>query len=293
MLACQNSSSNMVDYIVVNVYAPCPNNQSKIEFFENILDKANEFSLNYACNNIIVGGDFNLNFTAGEMKNRNYNAQEKRIATIVSDLTKVLNLKDIWADNSEFTWRRPNSDIFSTIHRILYSEDKFDIVNKATNWSLSMSDHAAIEVSLSLKNVEAAPRSKITRLNPFLISNEECRNMLISKVEELLNDCNNDWNPHMKLEYTKMCIRTVAERLQAERKRRDKSEEEEVSCELNIAIDALKKCTIAEDRDEIITHIEELRARKHNVVDKRGEELSLRLKSKWYNDGEKSTRYFL
>ena len=38
-----------------------------------------------------------------------------------------------------------------------------------------------------------------------------------------------NWNPHLKLEYAKMCIRTVAEQAQAERKKKELSKEEAVS----------------------------------------------------------------
>ena len=43
----------------------------------------------------------------------------------------------------------------------------------------------------------------------------------------------------------------------------------------------------------MIEHIEELRTRKEILVDKKGQRLAEKLGSKWYQEGEKSTRYFL
>ena len=90
-----------------------------------------------------------------------------------------------------------------------------------------------------------------------------------------------------------MCIRTVAEKLQADRKKKDKTEEEGVNEELNLAINALGGDVSDEERIEIIDYIEELRDKKASLVEKKGERLAEKLGTKWYNEGEKSTRYFL
>ena len=37
-----------------------------------------------------------------------------------------------------------------------------------------------------------------------------------------------DWNPHLKLEYAKMCLRTVTERIQAETRKKERTIEEEI-----------------------------------------------------------------
>ena len=102
------------------------------------------------------------------------------------------------------------------------------------------------------------------------------------------------WNPHLKLEYAKMCIRTVAEKAQADRKKRDKSEEEEVDQKLNLAIDALQESRLVNrQKEELIEYIEELRNRKAILIEEKGKRLAEKLGTKWYNEGEKSTKYFL
>ena len=146
VLACQRTGENKVGLIIANVYAPNPNNLDKINFFEEFFELLREMEDTYDCANTLVLGDFNLNFKASEMKNRNYTSQEKRVAASVRNLMVGTGLTDIWKDSSEFTWRRPNSDIFSTIDRILYTKEKLRITKLKTNWSLSLSDHAAVEV---------------------------------------------------------------------------------------------------------------------------------------------------
>ena len=91
-----------------------------------------------------------------------------------------------------------------------------------------------------------------------------------------------------------MCIRTVVEKAQADRKVREKTEEEYLDIELDLAIKTLENaCTNSVDRLETIELVEALRIRKLELIELKGKRLADKLGSKWYNEGEKSTRYFL
>ena len=295
IIVCQKSGDSKASYIAANIYAPCPNNQEKVTFFEEIFDKLSELIITYECENVIVAGDFNLNFGANEVKNRNYSAQEKRVAQIVASFSEGIGLCDVWRETKKtcHTWRRANSDTFSTIDRILFSKAFLEINAVSTNWSLSMSDHAAIELTLSQKGVATQGRSKITRLDPSLLKIPECKEKIVEEFETMFAHAGNGWNPHLKLEYAKMCIRTVVEHTQAERKRKEKTEEEGVNEELNIAVTSLENSPSDKDEAELIDYIEELRERKAQLVEEKGKRLADKLGTKWYNEGEKSTRYFL
>jgi len=111
----------------------------------------------------------------------------------------------------------------------------------------------------------------------------------------MLNQIPGDWNAHERLEFAKMCIRTISERVQAELKIRDKTVEEELNDELNDAINVLEKDDFrnSNDRERIIQIIEDLRARKEVLIEEKGRNLAAKLRTRWYNEGEKSTRYFL
>ena len=100
-----------------------PDCREKIEFYEELFELINELETSYNCSDTFVMGDFNLIFKAREAKNRNFPPQEQRIAALVKTLTEDAGLVDLWREQSGFTWRRPNSDIFSTIDRILYPKN--------------------------------------------------------------------------------------------------------------------------------------------------------------------------
>ena len=234
-----------------------------------------------------------MNFDSREMKNRMYSTQEKRIAQIVKTLAGDMELGDIWEKSSKFTWRRPNTDIFSTIDRILFSKKELKMVSCESDWTLGFSDHAAVEVDFSPVNAVPSRRAKIARLDPSLAKDSEAKVAIIEGVEEMMSGAPDSWDPHMRLEFLKVCIRTVVERVQAERKRKEKSEEEMLNEELTVALDELEKGLVNSRSRALIDYIEELRVRKSILVENKGKRLAERLGTKWYNEGEKSNKYFM
>ena len=206
ILACQKSGEQGVTFIVANVYAPNPNSNEKIEFFTEVFESIAEYQERYGCERVLVMGDFNLILKSSETKNRNYSTQEQRVASIVKDQAINLELKDIWDSYAGFTWRRPNTDIFSTIDRILYSSKELEAVSTNENWSLSFSDHAAIETSFTFVKTKTRQRSKITRLDPNLAKEAWSKREIELKFNEMIATMNGDWDPHMKLEFAKYVL---------------------------------------------------------------------------------------
>jgi hypothetical protein len=103
-----------------------------------------------------------------------------------------------------------------------------------------------------------------------------------------------DWSPHMKLDYAKVCIRTVVERAQAERKKKEKSIEECVNEEIELLVEALQDDKLEPwQKNGLMDRLEDLRNQKAILVEEKGKRLASKLGTKWYNEGEKSTRYFL
>ena len=295
VLACQRSDDTAVSFILVNIYAPNPNNSEKVEYYNEVFDVLGEFEETHHCSNIVVAGDFNLVFAPHETKNRLHSAQEKRVASIVKNLVEGAGLTDIWDGNKRgFTWKRANSDTFSTIDRILYQSSYLSPICINEDWSLSLSDHAAVEVGFKTLHKDTSRRSKIPRIDPSLAKDPAISKKLFDGVIEMLATMPQGWDPHMKLEFSKVCIRTVAERLQAERKRREKMEEDILNDELNETITVLETDGLSVDRtNALIIKAEELRARKSALVEEKGKRLAERLGTKWYQEGEKSSRYFM
>ena len=191
------------------------------------------------CSRLIIAGDYNLTFNRNESKNRNYLAQEINVARAVKNLLQELNLTSIWAKITKFTWRRPNSDCFSTIDHIFYSEESLNLMTADTDWSLTMSDHAAVVANFNSKREPKLPRSRIPRLDPTILAGDGAA-AIKDEIYAMINEAPGTWDPHLRLEYAKMCIRTIVERAQAERKIREASEEDLLNTELDLAVKSLK-----------------------------------------------------
>lgn len=282
-------------FIVANVYAPNANNVEKIDFFEKIFEAVSELELAFTTSHILLTGDFNLTFNSKETKNRSQTSQERNVAKSVMDMLLTFELADAWKDKKGFSWKRANSDSFSRIDRCFYSSNHLRLLELKTNWSLSMSDHAAVEVTLTAaKEAEANVKTKFARIDPTLFTDPALKERILSELENFIAMAPGDWNPHMRLDYLKMSLRTICEKVQAERKRKEKSEEELLNAELELAIKALERPNVGlERRVELIDYVEELRAKKSIMIDAKGVRLAGKLRTKWYNEGEKSTRYFL
>ena len=293
LLACQRTGDNHVSLIVVNIYAPNPNTREKLNFFEDVFEKLQEFEENYDCTNSIILGDFNLTFKPTEQKNRNFSNQERRTASAVKHLIQGTSLKDVWDSQRGFTWRRPNTETFSTIDRILYPAPELRLEGLKVNWSLSCSDHAAIEATFFHVNKVKAIKSRITRLDPSLAKDDWCKTKITERFDEMLSMTLDTWDPHQKLEYAKVCVRTVCENIQAERKVKEKGEEETLNQELDLALNSLSRNPAINNSVGLIDYIEVLRGRKQELINIKGERLAEKLGTKWYNEGEKSTRYFM
>ena len=294
VIACQKAGDNKVIYIIANIYAPNANTADKADFFEKVFDTVLELQESYNCNAALVLGDFNLVLSENEIKNRLYTSQERRIASLVKNLLSTSDMKDVWNQKPSFTWRRAGTDVFSTIDRISYSASAISLVNVEVNWSLGFSDHAAVEAIFKDCLIEKPQRSKIIRLDPHLAKVEWSRLKIEADFEEMFSSAPSHWDPHMKLDYAKLCIRTVVEQVQAERKRKELNEEESLNEELDTAVKLIANGTGHDQRlGEIIEHVESLRARKAVLIEEKGARLAERSGSQWYNEGEKSTRYFL
>ena len=298
VIALQKTGDPKVAYIVANIYAPNAHNEDKLVFFEEVLDRVAEMEERFECSNVIMLGDFNLIFEETEKVNRAFSGNEKRVAVAFGRLLREADLHDAWkvreGQRTDFTWRRPNSNSFSVLDRVMYRKTSLECLEIKSNWGVSSSDHAAVEAIFKVVNRRPrARRANIVRLDPSVLTNAHLAGRIRADFLAMYSTKDESWNPHTTLEFAKVCLRSVVERVQAERNKREKCDEEEVNSSLNRLVDRLAGVTNLEEKEELITIIEALRCRKEVIIEERGQRLAERLATKWYNEGEKSTKYFL
>jgi hypothetical protein len=161
---------------------------------------------NYVGENIILGDDFNITLTDSESLRRQRTEAEKRIAENINLMINENDLADAWARHNGYTWRQGKTQ--SRLDRIYtrlpqYSNKKMDI-----NWTLMKSDHAAVILTIEHRD-KTNTKNEHIKLNNTIVTNTELLNELKEYLEEQMRQAT-DMNPHMKLEFAKMTIRTKA-----------------------------------------------------------------------------------
>ena len=297
ILAIMRENATRADYILVNVYAPNGLDSTKTEFFDEVLQKAGEVQSLYDCMTLILAGDLNIVFTEDEVKNRIFSSVEKRIAEGIKTGFDSLNLVDGWSksDSKSFTWTttRNGKQAFSILDRILFTEDKLRLRSKVTDWSLSISDHAAVTALFDQQSHTSNNKSFIPRLDPGILTDPDCVGEMNEIYSEMMSNAIDDWDPHTKLEYCKLCIRTAANQATGKMKARYRDEEKVLNDDINMVVSELTSLSESSpDYDTYIHKLDDLRMLKRQFVTKIGTKLERRTASKWYNEGELSNKYF-
>jgi hypothetical protein len=269
---------------IYNIYAPNGFNRDKTQFFVNIFENMSTF-----IGNIIIGGDFNTTLRHSDRHNRGVTAAERHTAGLILDNIEELNLNDTWCNLEGFTWRR--GQVMSKLDRILYRLDNYILKNHVTNWTITTSDHAAVIATFEHCEHSRSRHDHI-KLDNDIIKNPLHLNEIREYVINQLADASN-MNPHMKLEFAKMSIRTITLAIMKRERKRESSELEDINCDIATNTTLLTRQLDAADLRTITIELEELNNRKAQILQSQGSKLAHFAKSRWYNEGEKSNKYFL
>ena len=167
------------------------------------------------------------------------------------------------------------------------------MLKKFTDWSLSVSDHAAVTALFDKPNISSKQTSFIPRLDPNILQDPECVQVMNETFEAMMSGAINSWDPHMSLEYCKLCIRTAANMATGKMKARYRDEEAVINCDINTVVNKLANLTVSSPEYALyVNKLEDLRRLKRQLVEKIGAKLERRTASKWYNEGELSNKYF-
>ena len=297
VLVLTKNNLDKAEIILVNVYAPNGFDDAKIRFFEELVERVTDTMATYNCNNVILAGDFNVVLCQEELKNRVYSNAEARVAGRLKDMFQQLNLDDGWekAPRKQFTWNSNRSGQLtcSTLDRVLFTKDQFNLMNMTTDWALSLSDHAAVSAKLKCSENKKVKHSQISRLDPRLLLDAEGRLHLDTRFRELADQAMADWTPHVRLEYYKMCIRSAANDANGKIKAKIRDAEATLNADINSIVEELSASGLMLERKELLMNkLDDLRQLKRSLVEKVGTRLEQRAARKWYNEGELSNKYF-
>jgi len=292
-ITCTAITSEELSVIAINAYSP---NDHNVQFFEVLFEKLLEFKDKYPDYSVIMAGDFNLVIDpANDAINRANVASEKVSRQLVIDNLKVLELSDAYRKVQGvggFTWSR--GKIYSRLDYVLMSNHLMSYIDEAdTDWAFDKSDHAAVKINLKIPKVN--PRGPgLVRVNAEILNKEHIRAEFLRRLKESIDEIPTSWDPSKKLEFTKVITRSILSEMVGREKRIDQIEKEAISDQLNRLKNNQAECL---KQNIVITGVSETIADLQAQVDSdlrlKGEKLAMQAKCKWFDEGEKSNKYFL
>ena len=260
------------------LYAP---NKDSPTFFETISEKLADF-----CEQKIIIGDFNLVLnTKIDRVGSNFNHWRAHAKLCL--LMEEYYLSDIWRDRNpeekRFSWRRTKSNQYSRIDLALISKGFSDLISNCTYIASIFTDHSAVYLSVNLDKNERG--RGYWKFNNSLIDDDDTRSAIADRLKVLCDSMQED-NATQKWLYVKSGIKKYCQELS----RKVASEEKQIIANLS------EKLSDYEDNlplDRVQTEIyENTKLDLEEAMLKRARKLIFRSKVRWYEMGEKNSKYF-
>ena len=281
--------------ILMNSYFPNDHKEAQ-QLAEGVYSKLLETQSNHPDHQTIWAGDFNVCLTPIDCLNRQRATSERRLAETLIENNKILRIEDSYRKvNSKegYTWKR--GECYSRLDYIFVSKDLSSRIKKAkTEWAFEKSDHAAVKITL-VQESEPRRGPGITKVNTRILEDPKVAADVEKEIEEMMKQTDNTWNPHAKLEFLKVAIRsTIANKVMKVRR----GLKEDIQ-DLEEEIDGLKKMRvrwIEENRRQTNTIDEatsSLGNKLMNLRNKLSNTATFISRAKWFEFGEKSNQFFL
>ena len=132
------------------------------------------------------------------------------------------------------------------------------------------------------------------RIDTFFMNNALLKHKFITELNFKMNQTQEtNMNPHQKLEYLKMSIRSTALEIAANYKRERNIEMENLRNDMKFWQLSVENAVDDTFRSLATSKLDDLICKRDKLLDSLGEFICNRMKSKWYQEGEKGTKYFL
>jgi hypothetical protein len=280
------SSPLITTAIIMNLYAPQGFDEAKTNFF---IDNFNVIN-NYDCD-IIVGGDMNVTLSPNDRHCRGVTNAELILAEEILEYQQALGLEDTWQSKKGYTWQKGQT--MSKLDRIFYRITNFKLKSNKVDWTLAKTDHAAVVAKFEHEQ-NVTHKSSHVKLDNDILKDIAKLNELKEYVSNQLNDPQvATFNPHVKLEFAKMTIRTKALDIMASCRKKTNEQLNELNKDIITNTRLLSSENDIQLKNMLLRDLERLKVQKDAILDARGKKLASLAKTKWYNEGEKSNKYFL
>ena len=271
---------------LLNIYGP---NQDDADFFKRVAN----LMLDFKCENIIAGGDFNLVLDIEKDKKggnaKTHTRSREQLITIMQNL----DLNNVWRernpDGSRFTWRKRKPEIHCRLDFFLISSSLLGNVTNANILPGFKTDHSMVSIHLKTNQNPRGPG--FWKFNTSLLSDIDYINVIKETIKNVANLYKYDAsvNEILLWDMIKLEVRTSSIAFSKKKNKKLKCKEKILEDEINCLEERLEK-----DYEE--GTLEELNNKQYElekITEYHTKGVILRGKIRWYKEGERNTKYFL
>ena len=279
-----------------NIYAP---NNHDLNFFAQVFNRLIDSQTAHPDSSLILAGDFNFVLDEIDAVNRNNTPTEIQCRTQFTRNINRLDLQDSYRIKQKeggYTWYRGNC--MSRLDMIFVSKDlSKELISSRVDWAFDDSDHAMVQSKFKIcETFKKGPG--LIRIDTDILDCETSLSQIKLELDLHINQIPEHWNPHFKLDFIKTALRSIIGVAAGKKRKLDNLDQQATAEQLNTLLMVKAKL----ERGEIVNPqllidtnhvIGVLEAEHQKFLDDTAKKLSIRAQSKWYEEGERSNKYFL
>ena len=263
---------------IAAIYAPNQDTPAYFTNIRNLMSGRHEHK--------IIVGDFNLAMDA-EMDRLNTYCNNNKARDEVLNMADEFCLKDIWRiqhiDSKIFSWKCGNNNKASRIDFALVSGGLDQSVKTSTYISSIKTDHRAFYMVIELSAFERG--TGYWKFNNTLLSNQEFLSLMNKEIQNCIA-CGIEKDPGERWEIIKKRIRKTSKAFTRNRQ----NENQLIICQLSEKLnDYESRLPLNREENNLM---QETRTELEELVMEKTKGIMFRSKAKWYEEGERNTKYF-
>ena len=274
--------------ILVNLYAPNDLNQ-QVKFFKLVQHYLQDFSEE----TVIIGRDFNCSLSDKDKKGGNPITKKASVIKEIEHLCSCNNLIDIWRQLNpqleSFTWRNKSHKIQCRLDFFLISEKLADLVTSCKIFHAPETDHSAISLHLQAKIKQQNRGPGFWKFNTSLLRDEAYVNELRKNINLYKAKYESIDDKGLKWDLIKMEMRGFSVKYAKSKAKRRKNDEVTLQNKIN---ELQLKLESQPNNSQHLNDLYAAKLRLQKIMHFKTKGAILRSKVRWYDEGERNTRYF-
>ena len=277
---------------LTNIYAP---NEDDPAFFKNLPDHLQDFE----GDEIIIGGDFNLVLDVEKDKKGGLPKTHHNAQNTILEICDNLDLVDAWRilnpEEKRYTWRQTQPTVHCRLDFFLTSQSLLGNIISANILPGFKTNHSMITLNISLHSNPRGPG--FWKLNTSLLADRDYIDLIRLTIHETQNEYENDEsiNPALLWDMIKLKTREKSLSFAAAKKRKTLQKQHELEEKIALLEKELEQLAAVSKTQKTnkTEQLELFKSELEEIIKVRTQGAILRCKIKWYNEGEKNTKYFL